>query len=343
MRHLASLLAGMIAAPVAWLLIALGQEGFADARIPSGLAAPTAYVAAAGVLLGLIATLRISPLGPLVAGLLLLTVPVLLLVYGTRTLDAIPDTMWLFTRSFEVEPELPLVNGTLVLVGSALVMAVFSAKRWRRWPATAAPAAGQPAVEPAVEPAVARPAPEPVQLPVYAEPEPDYATSSAYLYPKPRDAESEIPAKTQVPAPRTARAAEPEPVYEPVLYEPPAVYRSRAAGGAGFAPAPLPPETRPVSAPPVSAPPVSAPPVSAPPVSAPPVSARPVSAPPVSAPPVTEMPSTPASEQAPSTIPVPIEPVYTVSEIERESEIAPTPRVPKSPPTSPWAAPPGQR
>ena len=313
MRHLASLLAGMIAAPAAWLLIALGQEGFADARVPGGLAAPAAYVAGAGVLLGLVATLRISPLGPLVAGLLLLTAPVLLFVYGERTLDAIPDTIWLFTRSFEIQPEPPLANGTLLLVGAALTMSVFSAKRWRRWPAAA-----PPTVAPAEPPA----APEPVQIPVYAEPEPDYATHPVYQQPAytspmatARAAEPDVGSTSgPIPGQRKAPLDQPEPVYEPVLYEPPPVYRSRAAGRAGFAPAPVPepaPESAPVPTPPATSSPVPTP--------------------------IEPVFTTAENEPAP----IPNQP--TVSEIERESEVAPTRPVPKTPPTSPWAAPPGQR
>ncbi len=80
MRHLWSFLAGMVAAPVAWILLALGQQGSAstvDRWTEAGtynvanLIEPTVYLAVGGLALGLLATLRISPLGPLVAGLLL--------------------------------------------------------------------------------------------------------------------------------------------------------------------------------------------------------------------------------------------------------------------------------
>jgi hypothetical protein len=79
-RHFWSLVAGVVAAPIVWVLVALGQSDstatidrwaetstFHTAR----LIEPAVYLAAAGIVLGLIATLRISPLGPAVAGLLL--------------------------------------------------------------------------------------------------------------------------------------------------------------------------------------------------------------------------------------------------------------------------------
>lgn len=144
MRHLWSLLAGLVAAPLAWVLLALAQDGSTStigrweqraAFDTAELIVPGCYLAAAGVLLGLIATLRISPLGPVVAGLLLTTVYGLMFVNPFRVHDALPED-WSF-RGEPVPLMLPLDNGTLGLVGLLLLMAVFSAQRWRRWPATA--------------------------------------------------------------------------------------------------------------------------------------------------------------------------------------------------------------
>src|SRR3954451_4719686 len=144
MRHLGSLVAGILIAPVAWLLIALGQQksstlvaGWgADNRFNTvDLIAPVAYLLGAGVLLGLVATLRLSPVGPLVAGLALLAPAVSLFVSPLSTLDRMPHSVGL--GSLHIDPRVPLVNGTLMVVGALLVMAVFSVERWRRWPVLA--------------------------------------------------------------------------------------------------------------------------------------------------------------------------------------------------------------
>ena len=82
MRHLWSFLAGLVVAPVTWVLVTLGQDGSSrtvDRWVEIGtfntanLIEPAVYLGVAGILLGLVGTLRTSPLGPLVAGLLLVT------------------------------------------------------------------------------------------------------------------------------------------------------------------------------------------------------------------------------------------------------------------------------
>jgi hypothetical protein len=100
---------------------------------------PAAYLAAAAVLLGLVATLRISPLGALVAGLLLAGVYLGMFADPFAVRDAVPDDWKLFGDVIPLR--LPLTNGTLLLIGVLLLMAVFSAQRWRAWPAGPAAAA----------------------------------------------------------------------------------------------------------------------------------------------------------------------------------------------------------
>lgn len=157
MRHLWSLLAGVVAAPLTWCLIALGQSGSQDTVgdwVQSGtfdatdLIEPAAYLAAAGVVLGLVATLRISPVGPLVGGVLLAAAYVGMFIAPLDVRDAVPDDWDVLDRQLPLR--LPLDNGTLLLVGVLLLMAVFSAQRWRRWPAPAA--APAPTAEEATEP-----------------------------------------------------------------------------------------------------------------------------------------------------------------------------------------------
>jgi hypothetical protein len=153
MRHLWSSLAGLVAAPLVWVLIALGQGGslrLVDLWEREGdfdtthLIAPAGYLAAAGVVLGLLATLRVSPAGPLVAGALLVTPYALMFANPLTVRDELPAARDVLGETLRLT--LPLDNGTLLLIGVLLLMAVFSAQRWRRWPAPAAgPAAEAPA------------------------------------------------------------------------------------------------------------------------------------------------------------------------------------------------------
>lgn len=142
MRHLLSLLAGVIVAPLTWCLVALGQSGSQD-QVGEWVSArrfdtvdliePAIYLAVAGILLGLIATLRISPVGPLVGGLLLIAAYVGMFITPLDMRRAVPDDWEVWDRHLPLT--VPLDNGTLALIGVLLVMAVFSAERWRRRPA----------------------------------------------------------------------------------------------------------------------------------------------------------------------------------------------------------------
>jgi hypothetical protein len=141
MRHLWSLLAGVVAAPLTWVLVSVGQSrssstvaGWAEARRYDtlDLIEPAAYLVVAGVLLGVIGTLRFSPLGPLVAGVLLLVPYGGLFADPLAVRDAVPDNWNLLDR--DIPLLVPLDNGTLPLLGALLVVAAFSVQRWRRWP-----------------------------------------------------------------------------------------------------------------------------------------------------------------------------------------------------------------
>ncbi|KXK59948.1 hypothetical protein AWW66_21505 [Micromonospora rosaria] len=145
MRHLWSFLAGLVVAPVTWVLVTLGQDGSmrtVDRWVEVGtfntanLIEPAVYLAVGGILLGLLGTLRVSPLGPLVAGLLLVTPYVGMFVAPFEVRDRIPDGWALFGDPLPLE--LPVENGTLFLIGVLLMTAVVSRQRWRRWPRPAA-------------------------------------------------------------------------------------------------------------------------------------------------------------------------------------------------------------
>ncbi|MEV0002352.1 hypothetical protein AB0H28_08710 [Micromonospora sp. NPDC050980] len=163
MRHLWSFLAGVVVAPVTWVLVTLGQDGSGrtvDRWVEIGtystpnLIEPAVYLGVAGVLLGLLGTLRFSPLGPLVAGLLLVAPYVGLFVAPFSVRDRVPGDLKLLGDPLPLRQ--PLDNGTLFLIGMLLLMAVFSAARWRRGPA---PRTDGAELTPDGTPAEQRPAP----------------------------------------------------------------------------------------------------------------------------------------------------------------------------------------
>ncbi|MCM0677099.1 hypothetical protein NCC78_20745 [Micromonospora phytophila] len=147
MRHLWSFLAGLVVAPVTWVLVTLGQDGSVrtvDRWVEIGkynsanLIEPAVYLAVGGILLGLLGTLRVSPFGPLVAGLLLAAPYVGMFVAPFAVRDRIPDDWKVFGDPLPLG--LPVENGTLFLIGALLLMAIVSGQRWRRWPEPSAEA-----------------------------------------------------------------------------------------------------------------------------------------------------------------------------------------------------------
>jgi hypothetical protein len=150
MRHLWTLIAAIVIAPAAWLLIAFGQtqSGAAFAKATqsgtwtaSDFVWPLLFLAGAGILLGLIGTLRFSPLGAVLTGLLYVASFVAVLVDGK-------DVYKLFNYKISILKHdallpVPVANGTTLVLGSLLLVAVASVARWRRAtaavPAEAAP------------------------------------------------------------------------------------------------------------------------------------------------------------------------------------------------------------
>ncbi|MER7457476.1 hypothetical protein [Micromonospora sp. NPDC126480] len=145
MRHLGTVLAAAVVGPISWVLFAAGQDRavreFADA--PDGgvpatndLVRPVLVLVAAGILLGLIATLRFSPLGALLAGSAYSASYLLLLVSPDVVTTLLDHTVTL--GGYQVDLMTPVRTGTSLLVGSLMIVAVGSVHRWRRWPQPAA-------------------------------------------------------------------------------------------------------------------------------------------------------------------------------------------------------------
>jgi len=138
MRHIGSLIGGLIAAPVIWVLLALSQNKSGETVgewVESGLydtadlVEPAIYLVLAGIIVGLLATLRVSPLGPFVVAVLYLALYVLLFLNPVRLVDWLPADRAIAGRDLELA--VPLANGTLLVLGVALLLSVFSISRWR--------------------------------------------------------------------------------------------------------------------------------------------------------------------------------------------------------------------
>ncbi|MGC5018429.1 hypothetical protein [Micromonospora sp. DT47] len=141
MRHLWSFLAGLVVAPITWMLVTLGQDGSGrtvnrwveiGTYSTPNLIEPAVYLGVAGILLGLLGTLRVSPFGPLVAGLLLIIPYVGMFIAPFTVLDRIPEGWKVLGDPLPLRQ--PVQNGTLFLIGLLLLMAVFSTQRWRGRP-----------------------------------------------------------------------------------------------------------------------------------------------------------------------------------------------------------------
>ncbi len=138
MRHLTSLIAGIVIGVVAWVVI-----GFAQAKLGTVAAtgitrhswghyqAPLLLMAIAGVLIGLIASTRVSPIGPFVAGAGFV-LGQLAYVTWPHFLDWLPTSVFgqhqIWTR--------PAASGVAALLGLVMLVAVLSVRRWQRWPST---------------------------------------------------------------------------------------------------------------------------------------------------------------------------------------------------------------
>lgn len=148
MRHLGTLIAAVAIAPFAWVLLAFGQDrsgqAFANAQSNGTLETgdfvrPILCLAAAGILFGLIGTLRFSPLGAVVTGIGYAGIYLALLVDPQGVVDLFPTAVSVAGK--QADPTTPLRTGSTLLLGAMLLVAVVSVGRWRRWPGTREPEA----------------------------------------------------------------------------------------------------------------------------------------------------------------------------------------------------------
>jgi len=164
MRHLGSLIVALVVGSVAWVLLAFGldRSGEAFAADRGGalqahdFLKPLLLLAVAGLLLGIIGTLRLSRLGPLVLGIAYTFSYTLLLVAPERLMDLFTANLSVAGRHADLST--PIRTGTSLLVGILLLLGSIRAGRRRmRGPVTEPATVEAPALQPSY---------------TYAEPEP---------------------------------------------------------------------------------------------------------------------------------------------------------------------------
>jgi hypothetical protein len=140
MRHLWSLIAGVVLAPIVWAAAAYGQAvtakvgaGGAPTSFESKLLIAAAAFVGAGLIFGIIGTLRVSPVGPLVAGVAYLGCYAWAIASPSTASDAFNRVTTV--GDYEIHYATALTSGLIPVLGAALLMAVFSPGRWRAWPA----------------------------------------------------------------------------------------------------------------------------------------------------------------------------------------------------------------
>ena len=134
MRHIASLLAGLVIAPLAWILIGaatigLDPDGLYNDAVgkPSNVLA-MAMFAIAGIALGLLAVTRMSPAGPLTAAVILGG------LFGFFRFVAKDFTLPEALESLKLPAESATAagkSGVVLAVAALMAMAILVPSRWR--------------------------------------------------------------------------------------------------------------------------------------------------------------------------------------------------------------------
>jgi hypothetical protein len=135
MRHVVSLGAGLLLAPVIWFLAALGDYRLL-AALPRGAAGGGSskemllgilLLLACGVWLGILLGTRISPAGPVAAAIAWLGIGAAFVSDPAKVASLLPDGPNGQTGLFV----LPLEHGYAFLIGAAMLVPAISPGRWR--------------------------------------------------------------------------------------------------------------------------------------------------------------------------------------------------------------------
>jgi hypothetical protein len=147
MRHVGTLLAALVIAPMVWILLAFGQDRSATVLATAertgvmytdAFVRPLQFLAVAGLLVGLITTLRFSPAGALLMGIIYVSSYTSLLVAPKRVLDLIGHDLYIAGR--HADPSTPVRTGTTLVLGALLLVWAVGASRWRSRPSPIVPA-----------------------------------------------------------------------------------------------------------------------------------------------------------------------------------------------------------
>src|SRR5262249_25010360 len=128
MRHLGSIVLCFILTPVIYLLIGVGvskingDPGFVAQAIGS------LALATAGLLYAILVMSRLSPLGPVLAGLALLAVQIWALAANENFRSTVPGRM----LGVPSAGTLPAQAGYALLLAVPLLVTIVSPRRWRR-------------------------------------------------------------------------------------------------------------------------------------------------------------------------------------------------------------------
>jgi len=128
MRHVLSLVLGVVVAPLVWVAVAVGQ-GATKEGVPHGLLVSGLVLVGVGLVAGLLVSLRTSPLGAVFAGIVFLGASAFMYLDHNRGMDLF-TTNWTIMR-YPIDLASPLTTGVLAFAGGLLLMSVFSAARWR--------------------------------------------------------------------------------------------------------------------------------------------------------------------------------------------------------------------
>lgn len=133
MRHTWSLVAGVVLAPLGWFLLAFGQAAMTQSVTLStsdgdfllgGL-----LIIGVGLILGLLSSLRTSPVAALATAVLYLGLTVYLLISPLSASDLLGNKIGV--GSYDVVLSAPLHTGVLGAIGGMMLIAAFSMSRWR--------------------------------------------------------------------------------------------------------------------------------------------------------------------------------------------------------------------